>query len=252
MTLQERAEIAVLSKIESSLNYIQEELADMGLTNLDLSGMANTFSQEFHEFYEDKEEDDKPVELRFGVDDQTQPNALARSIMCNYIRGWLSELFMAVGTIEEGENEKLEGWAIKNSGKECEIDFKSLVAIKKDLTGKIVKFLNAAYLIMNCEAEHFEEVISQTSDAELVVFMRDLVTVRLSDSRIESVLLDLLEVSSPDIIDEVLGHQEIKEHKEFQAIEFLGKLLKKAIENEIKDEDWKTMHDDLDESEKAA
>ena len=249
MTIQERAEVAVVSKIDSALSYLQEELEDGGVTNLNLPGMAAVFAQEVREFYKDKVQDDSPVDLMFGLQDQSQPNALARSIMCAHIRRWLDDVLKAIRKIEEREDDKILSWVEKNTGKKCQIDLKALVAVESDPNEQVVGFLSAAFQVMNYEPEHLQQIISCAPAATdgVIAFIRDLAAARFSDPRVESVLNDLLDVKSPDVIDDVMEHQEIMEHKEFKAIHCLGQMLKKAIEADIKDEDWKTMHDDDDE-----
>ena len=250
MTIQERAEFVVIDNMSQSLEYLQSELDDIGVLGLDLVSVKEQLIQIVRDKYADKSVDAAEGLLReFGVGETKTPMPLARSFACFALRNWLNDLVETVKTLEEAEDDKLSDWVKRTFGKSAKLDFNSLRVVEGNDNEELIKLMSTIYQVLNYDNDRLQRVVSQIkSDADgLAAFVRDLGSARLADDRVAQVLSDLLDVEDPKVIDQVVNSAELKTNPEHKAIYFMGELLKKRLERELKDEEWQTLGEDEDE-----
>ena len=259
MTIQQRVEQAILPKFDSALGFLQDELADVGFSSIDIGGLVEALKDHATKKFADVDEaEEEDVLLKFGEEGQPVPNALARLMACLYLSGWLERLEEAVSEIQDTERKKLLLWAKEKTRTQVSIDMKTLSVSEYDETEDVCEFLEIGYMVLHYEEERLQNILAGFEakggpQNGTQAFIKDLILARFSDARVESVMLDMLQVTSGEVIDKILGNEVLKENENFKAIAFLGSKLKKAIDLEIPAEDWQTLDDDTaeDESEGA-
>lgn len=247
MTLQDRANAAVVGKLDQALAHLQSELDDIGVSAIDLSSAGDQLVQIIRNKFAGHADDSAEGTLHeFGAEEEKIPMPLIRSFACYALRSWLNDLEKMVKQLEEAEDAKLDHWVKRTFGKGAKVDFWSLRVMEGKEKDEIAKWMSTIYQVLHYESGRIEKIVAGIGpDANgLAAFVRDLGKARLADARVAQVLTNLLEVEDHKVIDEVVDSPELKIHAEYKAIRFMGDLLKKRLAVGLKDEDWRFLGDD--------
>lgn len=243
MKLLDRANVAVISKLDKCLDDLQSQINDVGIVGIDLALLKADIEARLREKYSvDTEPSEDNHIILFGTDEDHSPMPLARSLTCQCLRKWLADLSELIASVEKAEDEKIKLWVTRKIGKGNNIDLQELSVVKIDEKFSVIKVLGIIHQVLSYETERLKTIVGKMSDNVdgMAAFVRDLALARMSDSRVEQVLFQLMDVTETKVIDEVLESSLLKSNEHYQVIAFMGQTLKQRIELGIDDEAWKT------------
>lgn len=233
-----RFERVVFSKMDSSLQRVQEDMEEMGISLLDIPAMKAPVEQYLKNYYSDIDSKSAKVSgnntlMVLGTDEVSCPVPLARSIVIYGLKKVIKDIYETLETLEETEDEKITRWAKKITGQEeVRIDFENLL-VKNSSNDQMLQTLQTTWEVLNEKAEKLDEIVNSIShNAEShKAFIRDLGAARLADKKIDDLLHDLWEADDATVIDEVLksisSDEIVKPHE--KPINFFAEMLKKKL-----------------------
>jgi len=232
-----RFDRAVFSKLDTSLERISEELEEMDEAIIDVTALKVNVEAVLNDMYTDINEADekgsKKALMVLGMDKNTCPAPLARSVAIYGLQEVLKELYKSLEVLEDSEDKKLDKWARKMTGIDnVRVDIDKLI-VRKSWDETIYRGLKLSKLVLDEDKKklrRFIDNIGSTNDGDKA-FIRDLGAARLADEKIDRLLQDLWNVKNTETLDEVLEavmEQEVM--KPFiNPVEFYAEILRKKL-----------------------
>lgn len=233
-----RFERVVFSKMDSSLQRVQEDMEEMGISLLDIPDMKAPIEAYLRKYYSDIDSESVKASgnstlMVLGADEASCPAPLARSIVIYGLKKVIKDIYETLENLEQAEDRKINNWAKKITGQEeVRIDFENLL-VKNSSNDQMLQTLKITWEVLNEKTKKLDGIVNSIGhDAKgYEAFIRDLGAARLADKKIDDLLHDLWNADDVAVVDEVvksiLKHEIVKPHE--NPINFFAEMLKKKL-----------------------
>lgn len=242
-SFDERMDKAVLNPLSGAMARVQEDLAELGVP-LSLEGLEAEVAGFLKAWFAARDgdgdgDDAMPLapHVHFGEGDQSAPPSLARSVAVFALRKLLSQWVDVLGTIERDADERTQRWVTQKLGKiqigegVVRVDFRQLVADVR-APQDADALLSVARQVLTWPTEKLAMLVSRVPhDAnDITAFIRDLGQARLSDPKIEAMLVAMWNAEAVGPVVLIANELIEQQHPHRKPMVALAESIKKKLE----------------------
>ena len=211
---EKRVNMAVISKIDTSITCLLDGLCDVGIPDIELSWLRDHIRENMkNKLQEPTREVAESALLQFGLDPESSPQFIANIIVWQTISKLLKDIEEVVQAMLEAESTKLKCWLSGILTEDCVVDLASLLVLNKteddsaDLSDELVEaVLKAGREVMEVSAAELREFIKSSAgeDQTIYAFTRDLAIAWLDNDRTAELIRNIMAITDWKVIKDLI------------------------------------------------